>query len=236
MISATKGFRITAAAGFTVILLAIILSFFYPANVDNTPQGFSAPIIALEFSTSLSDASQLFADDTRLINRFHTGHQLDMLFLVSYGAFLAFANLSSWYTQRRAISLIGIIAAGIAASADVAENLQLMQLTGALLGTGSAPDFWLLRLFTSTKFLMICASMLCLIPLLWERGLLGRLYTACTLLLTPATLLTLTGYYEFSSAMALLTVIAWVCILIWVLKVRNGVDSIPSTDKSIRPT
>jgi len=222
MFSATKGFRFTGAAGLIVILLGILLSFFYPAGAGNIPPEFSASIIALEFSSSFSDASLLFDDDTALIQRFHTGHQLDMLFLMAYSAFLAFANLGGWYAQRRTLSLIGIIAAGIAASADCAENLQLMQITDALLGSASAPDFWLMRLYVSTKFLMISISMLCLIPLLWNQGFLGKTFCAATLLLAPATLMTLSGYFLFSSAMTLMTAVAWLCLLLWALKVRNG--------------
>lgn len=212
-----------------VILLAVIMSYFYPAHAGAMKAGFSHPIIALEFASSFSDANLLFADDTALIQRFQIGHQLDMLFLVAYGAFLACANLGAWYCKKGGLSLIGIIAAGVAASSDCAENLQLMQLTEALLGQGGAPDFWLLRLFVSTKFLMISISMLCLVPLMWNRGWLGGIFASATVLLAPATLLTLSGYFIFSSAMTSLTVLAWICLLLWALKMRNGLPSVKNT-------
>ena len=185
--------------------------------------GFSLSIIALEFTPSLSEASALFNGDNTLIHTYQFGHTLDMAYLVAYGLFLAFANLSGWYLQRRALSLIGIIAAGIASSADFAENLQLMQLTQALLGSGSAPDFWLLRLFVSTKFLMICVSMLCLLPMMWQQAWLGKTFCLATLLLAPSTILTLTGQFQFSNAMSGLILLAWICLLLWMIKVRNGI-------------
>ncbi|TNC88335.1 MAG: hypothetical protein CSH49_11975 [Alcanivorax sp.] len=225
MYLATNGFRLTGATGLAVILLGIVISFFYPSLPGQLPEGFSLSIIALEFSSTLANASSLFEGNLALVHRYQTGHSIDMLYLITYGAFLGFANLSGWYTQRRALSLIGIISAGIAASADFAENLQLMQLTQALLGNGSAPDFWLLRLFVSTKFLMISVSLLCLVPLLWNRGWLGRIFCTSTLLLAPCTLLTLLGNFEFSSPMTGLIMLAWICLLLWALKVRNGLPN-----------
>jgi len=229
MYLATNGFRITGAAGLATVLIGIVISFFYPPLPGALPEGFSLSVIALEFTSSLSSASALFQGDLAMIHRYQTGHSIDMMYLVAYGAFLGFANLSGWYVRRRALSLIGIIAAGIASSADFAENLHLMQLTQALQGSGSAPDFWLLRLFVSTKFLMISVSLLCLVPLLWNRGWLGRGFCASSILIAPCTLLTLSGFFQFSNAMAGSILVAWVCLLVWVLKVRNGLPD--TTDR-----
>jgi hypothetical protein len=222
MDSATKGFRYASAAGFVVILISVVISFFYQPSVPNLPPEFDTPILALEFASSLSDASHLFGDDAKLIRKFQVGHQLDMVFLIAYGAFLWFANLAAWRVQRKTLSLIGMICAIIAASADAAENTQLMQLTDTLLGTSSAPDFWLLRLFASTKFLFISASMLCLIPMLWQQGFIGRLYSGASLLLPAATVLTVSGQFQFATPMIIITVLAWSCLLVCLLQSRHG--------------
>lgn len=222
----------TAAVGLIAMALGILITFYYPPLPGTVDAGFSLSIIALEFTPSLSEASALFNGDNTLIHTYQTGHSLDMAYLITYGLFLAFANLSAWYLQRRALSLIGIIAAGIASSADFAENLQLMQLTQALLGSGSAPDFWLLRLFVSTKFLMICVSMLCLLPMMWQRAWLGKTFCLATLLLAPSTLLTLTGNFQFSNAMSGFILLAWICLLVWMIKVRNG---IPESEAHSKP-
>lgn len=229
MYLATNGFRLTGVSGLATALIGIVISFFYPPLPGELPEGFSLSVIALEFTSSLSNARALFEGELAMIHRYQTGHNIDMIYLVAYGAFLGFANLSGWYAQRRALSLIGIIAAGIASSADFAENLHLMQLSQTLLGSGSAPDFWLLRLFVSTKFLMISVSLLCLVPLLWNRGWLGRIFCASSALIAPCTLLTLTGFFQFSSPMTGLILVAWVSLLLWVLKVRNGLTD--TTDR-----
>ncbi len=216
-----------------MVVLGILVTFYYPPLPGAMVEGFSLSIIALEFAPSLSTASALFNGDTSLIHTYQTGHQLDMAYLLSYGAFLALANLTAWHLQQRGLSLIGVIAAGIASSADFAENLQLMQLTQALLGSGSAPDFWLLRMFVSTKFLMITVSLLCLLPIMWQRQWLGKIFCAATLLAAPATLLTLSGYYHFSGAMGGLIMVAWICLLIWVIKARNGVKLSVDSPKNL---
>ncbi|RLU00257.1 hypothetical protein [Ketobacter sp.] len=233
MLSANQGFRITAAVGLLVLALGILVSFYYPPLPGAADAGFSLSIIALEFTTSLASSTALFNGNSTLIYTYQTGHLLDMFYLAAYGAFLGLANLSAWYCQRRALSLIGIIAAGIAASADFAENLQLMQLTQGLLGNGSAPDFWLLRLFVTTKFLMITVSLLCLLPLMWHRGRLGKAFCLSTLLLVPSTLLTLLGYFAFSSAMCGLIMVAWLCLLIWMVRQRNSATSTATPNKPL---
>lgn len=199
-------------------------------------EGFYMSVLALEFSTTLSAAASLFNGDEALIHTYETAHTLDMLYLVAYGAFLGMANLGAWYLQRRALNLIGIIAAGVAASADFAENLQLMQLTQALLGSGSPPDFWLLRLFVSTKFLMVCVSLLCLLPMMWPQGWLGKSFSVATLLLAPSTLLTLLGYYHFSIPMIAFIMVAWISLQVWMVKMRNRGDVTEMQDKGLAKT
>ena len=233
MLTANKGFRITAIVGLAALILGILVSIYYPPLPGAADAGFSFSILALEFTPSLSAATALFRGDSALIFTYQTGHTLDMIYLLAYGAFLAMANLSAWYLQRRAISLIGIIAAGIASSADFAENLHLMQLTEALLGSGSAPDFWLLRLFVSTKFLMINVSLLCLLPMMWQRGWYGKVFSLSTLLLAPATIMTLTGHFQFSNATAGLILVAWTTLLVWLIKIRHGVPAVEVPSKAL---
>jgi hypothetical protein len=131
------------------------------------PAVFTSPILALEFASSLTEVRPLFGDASELIRRVHIGHYIDMVFLCAYGAFLSLANIGAWAQWGRFIN--GAIAAVIASLADFAENILLMQLTGALLSVAAAPNFILLQFFVSFKFLAIAFSMTCLVPVLWQQ-------------------------------------------------------------------
>jgi len=216
-----REFRISACCGIAVVVLAWISTYYYVPLPGALATGFDSPILALEFAPTFSYAAALFADNQQLVLRYQWGHWLDMAFLVSYGLFLIMANLGAWRLQRQQLSLIGMIAAGVAMSADVAENLQLMQLTQALQGSAGAPDFWLLRLFASTKFLLICVALLCLIPLLKNQAWRGRLFAATSLSAAPLTVATLSGQFQFSAPMMVCIGLAWACLLLAVIILQH---------------
>jgi hypothetical protein len=217
MPSAITSLRFAAAAGALVIVLSIVMSFFYVPSLDGTPAHFNSPILALEFSNSLADAQALFDGREDIVRKFHIGHYLDMAFLLAYSAFLCFANIGAWQRKKCSISLLGSGCAIVAGCADLAENLQLMQLGHALLEGSAAPDFHVLRLFVTVKFSAICLAMLCLVPALWREHTIGKVFTVATVGLASATVLTLAGRHSASSAMMLLTIIAWGALWIWLL-------------------
>ncbi len=161
-------------------------------------------------------------EDPALIRNYDIGHRLDLAFALVYSAFLLFAHMGAWKNERNNLNLIGMICAAVACTADWAENWQLLQLTDALLGLGAAPDFWLLRLFASTKFLFIAISMLCLCPYLWSKGFLAKSYCMTTFALTLATCCTLIGLFRFSGLIVLLTSFAWIALLGFVLRAARG--------------
>ena len=219
MSPAMKNFSLSATAGAAVIALAITMSFFYLPSLEGTPAPFSSPILALEFSSSVAEAQALFGEREDIVRKFHIGHYLDMAFLLAYTAFLCFANVGAWQQNRRNIFLFGSGFALVAGAADFAENLLLMQLNHSLLAGTAAPDFQLLRLCVTLKFSAICLAMLCLAPALWRQRMSGKVFTIATVLMAGATALTLAGSYGSSSAMMLLTVIAWGALLLWLLVV-----------------
>lgn len=200
-----------------VIALAIAMSFFYVPSLEGTPEVFSSPILALEFSNSLPEAQALFGGRDDIVRKFHIGHYLDMAFLLAYSAFLYFANFGAWQRKKSSIFLVGSGCAIVAGCADFTENLQLMQLSHALLEGSAAPDFHLLRLCVTVKFTAICLAMLCLVPALWQQNILGKVFTIATVSLAVATVLTLAGRHSASSAMMLLTVIGWGSLWIYLL-------------------
>ncbi|MGB3622878.1 hypothetical protein FT643_02565 [Ketobacter sp. MCCC 1A13808] len=216
-----KEFRYSGAAGILIILLSIVIALFYRFDVANPSTEFRIPVLALEFAGSLSQASTLLGTDPAMIRNYDIGHHLDLVFALVYSAFLLFANMGAWSSERNALNLVGIICAAVACSADWAENWQLLQLTDALLGVGAAPDFWLLRLFASTKFLFISISMLCLCPYLWSKGALAKAYCVASCVLPAVTLCTLLGLFRLSGIMILLTSIAWLALFILVIRISS---------------
>lgn len=218
-----KGFRYAGNAGILLLLFIVVLSFYYLPELKQIPSGFHIPILALEFSTSLPEATQLFNHDRALIETYHVGHKLNMLVLLLYATLLICSHIGANHVRRNAIALFGIITALLGASADYAENKLLMQLTEALLDRGAAPDFWLLRLFVSIKFTCLTLSMICLMPFLWRQGRIGKLFCLATLPLPFFTLLTLIGYYSFSTALAANFFFSWLVLCAWLLSIRKGI-------------
>lgn len=225
MTSDIRIFRAATAAGLLVLTIGVALLFIYPHQLEALPPGYFTPILAIEFVTSLPDAQALFANDAALVARTQTGHWVDMVFLCAHGAFLALANLGFWKRQRRPLSLVGAFAAMIAASADLAENQYLLQLGEALLGQSAPPDFWLLRLYVTTKFLGICVAMLCLSLPLWQRGRVGKAFALVTFVLAPVSLGGVSGVPALTEAMAGLIALGWVLLLVWL--VRTGKNPLP---------
>lgn len=218
----TKGLRAAAGCGLLTLLISIGLTFFYPLALDTLPAGFFTPILALEFATSLNDARDIFAGDQALVAQMQRGHWLDMLFLLAYGTFLVLPNAVLWQRQRHWSSLAGMVAAAVAALADILENTKLLQLGDALLQGEPAPDFVLLRLYVGIKFLAISITMLCLGRSLFRYDTLGKLFAALSLVLVPVTMLALDGNPVMIEAMGLITAAGWLILLVWLLRMRNG--------------
>jgi hypothetical protein len=203
------------------IALALLLNRFYLPFLDTTPQPFTSSILALEFAGSLADVRALFVGHDDAIDSFHRGHFVDMLFLVAYGAMLFFANHGAWLWHKRRIYLVGAALALLAGLADCSENLLLMQLQDALQAGGNAPDFSQLRLFVAGKFIAIALAMVCLLPALWPRGVVGKCYAAAVAVAVPATLLTVSGWFNFASAMLLATAVAWLSLWVFMLVITR---------------
>lgn len=214
--------RAAIVSGIFMVLITITMSQFYPAHLDTLPEGFITPILAIEFMASHTEARQIFADNRDLIAQVQTGHWIDMIFLLSYCAFLALPNILFWLRQRHWSSIAGIMAAVIAAVADAAENWKLLQAGNALLGENVPPDFSLLRLYMGTKFLAISISMLCLSRSLFQQGTLGKIFASLSLVLVPVTMIGLDGNPVMIEAMTGLIVVAWITLFIWLVRTRNG--------------
>lgn len=224
----TQGLRAAIVCGGLVILIAIVMNLFYPLSLDTLPNGFVTPILALEFTMSLSDAKAIFNDDRTLMKQVQTGHWVDMVFLLAYGAFLALPNWVMWLRFRHWSGLAGMMAACVAPIADVLENNKLLQLGNALLGDGPPPDFALLRLFVGIKFLAISIAMLCLGRNLFRFGITGKLFAVLSLALVPVTMLALEGNPAMIEIMGLLTAIGWLVLMVWLVMVRKGLPPLSS--------
>lgn len=218
----TQALRAAIIAGTITLVLGIVISLVYPLTLETLPEGFISPILAIEYLASMPDAERLFAGDLALIGRVQTGHYLDMLFLLAYGAFLALANGALWLHTRHWSAKVGVFAAMIAAVADACENLQLLALGQALLGEGGTPDFELLRLCMGGKFLAITVAMLCLGRNLFQQGVAGKLFCGISLILVPVAMLGLDGNPLLIETMALLIMIGWIILMVWLIKSRNG--------------
>ncbi|HVK99563.1 MAG TPA: hypothetical protein VM553_07125 [Dongiaceae bacterium] len=220
-------FRAATAAGVLVLIVGVALLFIYPPYLETLPPGFSTPILALEFVTSLVDAQALVGNDPEVVAQMQTGHWVDMGFLCVYGALLALTNLGFWKRLRRPLSLVGVFAALIASSADLAENINLLQLGEALQGLSAPPDFWLLRLYVATKFLGISAALLCLALPLWQQGRIGKAFALVSFLLVPMTVVGLSGPPVLAEAMGSLIALDWILLLVWLLRRGKNTDTVP---------
>lgn len=229
---ALRHFRLAALTSLPLLALAALMFLFYPPALPTLPAGFITPILALEFTDSLEAARALLGNDAALIARVQTGHWIDMGFLLSYGAFLALANLGCWYWQPRPVSLAGLVLALLAAGADSLENGQLLHLGRALLEDTAAPDFGLLRLCVVTKFAAIALSLLCLVPRLRPANGPGKLFGLVSIALALVTLPALTlSLVNPASApplleiMGVLIVPGWILLLVWLVRAPRRLGS-----------
>lgn len=160
-------------------LIAIALTLIFPHTMGPLPSGMSVPIIAFELVRTRQEVETMFGslDAQRAVwaALMEAGNLVDYLFMLAYGGFyVTFAR--ALRPGGRRWTNVAVVLGVCAPLFDVAENVALLQIGGAL---GGSYDDALMRLqwFTWLKWFAICAVLLSWSPGLWRAGVLGRVVT-----------------------------------------------------------
>lgn len=124
--------------GAATILLALVILVVMPSTAQLSP-GWRTPIIAFELARTELDLTWLAGPTAgELRAGFDLGHAFDMAFPFAYAGLLFTTLLLSARGQRRtAFKYIGLAVAVVTISADLCENMVLLEITKTL-GAGSA--------------------------------------------------------------------------------------------------
>lgn len=149
------------------------------------PRGFSSPILAFELAATRDEVETMFAADgsderEALRQAMDRGNQIDYLFMLLYGAFLATVSLG--FARTHTTKLLPVVAlAPLAAAADAVENIQLLTITRAL-GGDYTTALDRLQVWTRVKWGALALALVCLAPALFRGNLLERMVgTLCAL-------------------------------------------------------
>jgi hypothetical protein len=151
------------------------LTLMFPREMGTLPAGMRTPIIAFELARSRSEVEAMFGGPGEYERDMYkaqmdSGNRADFVFLVLYGMF--FVAFSRALVERGGVAAkVGVRLAGIAASMDVIENIQLLAITNRLGGDyGSALSR--LQWVTWLKWFAIALIVASWVPALW--ALVGR--------------------------------------------------------------
>ena len=112
----TRPFRIAGLIGLGVIAMSVVLLVVNPREAVAFPEGFVSPIVAFEFAQTVDDLRLLFgapgsSAQQALIADFNLGNQLDFVYMLLYGAFLAAFGITA---VRVSGNKLGYVAAALA--------------------------------------------------------------------------------------------------------------------------
>ena len=188
-----------------VTISLMMLLWLFPSEVGTLPDGFSSPVVALEFAETPEEVRKMFEADnevrTKWLLDMRRGHLADSFYLMFYSLFL---GLWGWIAARRtgkkwfyAIPLLAL-AAG---ASDAAENLQMVALTYLVDQGDMLMELRYLYLFTWLKWGSLAIGLGALSLYLFPQHLLGKVYS----LVSAATLiLALLAFVERSGANSLM--------------------------------
>lgn len=168
---------IALATGLLMLAISVAMLIIQPRALPSMPEGFLTPVLALEFVADFASAKHLLGQDQVLLQAFTSMTHWDMVFLLSYGAFLV--SCVCVIFAKGVLRNIALAFAIIAPLADLLENLQLLQVLHALDPEngfhGESPiDFFYLRLAVVIKFGAIALVHVRLLRPLLEHSPLGK--------------------------------------------------------------
>jgi len=151
-----------------------------------TPDGYSKPIIALEFAldTSIINAVFNLPEPEESIRKAKAGNlnwstNLDFLYIFAYGSFMLLFAFQCKRLQGTGFGLPAILTL-LAAFSDVMENMQLKKIfVQVAAGSNDFSEiFGPLRFWMALKFFAITAFFLALAPFLWRSNWIGKIVVA----------------------------------------------------------
>lgn len=148
--------KILAVLGLAVLIVSIVLQLLFPKEAAWMPEDFASPIVAFEFLQTNEEVKAFFgpptAERTQWLDAMIVGHQVDYLYLVLYGLFLAFwGKLAVEETANKAFYFISILAV-VAALSDMVENWQLVAIVEQIEQADFNTELQLLYIFTWLKW------------------------------------------------------------------------------------
>jgi hypothetical protein len=186
-------FRIAGFAGLFTMVVAGALLAVLPRHAAALPRGFEQPILAFEFARSAAEVEALFGpagspERAELVRAMDSGNRLDFLFMVAYGGYLGLIGLAvakvagRGYLVVTALAVLGVLL-------DVAENLQLLEITSRLGGDYSVA-LGRLQVFTWLKWGALALGVAWLSPWAlagtWASRVAGALSSAAGVLAVAA--------------------------------------------------
>ena len=146
-------FRKPALVGIVVALISLLMIIFGapPSQSINMPNGFSTPILALEFARNQEVIDQLLesltkADKRALVNAVW----LDMGFMVAYNLFLYLILITIGKIIRKPLYAKIALMTSLILLADFFENIQILQVLN-----GREISIFLLQVSTWLKWLLL---------------------------------------------------------------------------------
>lgn len=137
--------------------LALVLMVLLPSKLEGLPHGFATPILALEFARGPADLLASVGGGSgamgTIVEAYDRAHRVDFVFAFAYASLLAVGGASLLPRGGRATTLVLVLGLSlVAALADCAENVVLLDAT-RLVREGAAPaSFAPLVVATSTKW------------------------------------------------------------------------------------
>lgn len=219
------------ASGIGIIVVSNILKMFFPSSVAWLPEGFSSPILAFEFLQTNREVLQFFGpaspERDAWVTGMNRGHQVDYLYLVVYGLFLASWGLLGFRKTGNKLFYGIIVLAVVAALSDLMENLQLVNIASNLdAGTFETP-LKRLFLFTWLKWGSLAFALAGISVYLFKTGFAGKIYmvvSLATLVLGVIAFINrsaFTGYFTLGITVQFVFLIGWAIWLVFGVRRRK---------------
>lgn len=199
-----RSLLILLTVGIVAISLLMLL-WLFPSEVAWLPDGFTSPVVALEFAETPEEVRKIFGSDTedrtKWLKDMRRGHLADSFYLMCYSLFL---GLWGWIAARRSGKLwfyIIPLLALIAGASDAAENLQMVSLTHLLDQGNMSLELRYLYVFTWLKWGSLALGLSALSLYLFPQHVLGKVYCLASVV---TLILTLLAFVERSAANSLM--------------------------------
>ena len=173
--------KLLAALGLAVFIVSIVLQFLFPTEAAWMPDGISSPIVAFEFLQTSEEVKAFFgpssSERTKWLNEMIIGHQVDYLYLVLYGLFLAaWGRLAVEETAKKGFYLIVVLAV-VASFSDMIENWQLVTIVEQIEQSDFSKELRLLYIFTWLKWGSLALALAGVAVYLFPKEWLGKIFS-----------------------------------------------------------